>query len=129
MTINIISPIYWTQTFKTKKDKIWLVGMNNYRNWHYHTSNRFKTEFGNTLKKQLPNVILEGEFIVYMKFFYKHVCDGANVIPLEEKVLLDVLQKENIILNDNVNYHKGTSWMVARQDKANPRVEITIKAI
>lgn len=127
--INLVSPIYWTQTFKTKEDKVWLVGMNNYRNWHYHTSNKFKTEFGEMFKEQLPNVVLEGKFTVHMKLFYKRVCDGSNVVPLIEKVLLDVLQKEGVILNDNVKYHIGTDWVIAKQDKANPRVEITIKPV
>ena len=80
-------------------------------------------------KQQLPNVVLEGEFVVHMKFFYRRICDGSNVVPLVEKVLLDVLQKEGVIVQDNVNYHMGTSWMVARRDKANPRVEITVKSV
>ena len=127
--INLVSPIYWVQSFKTKKDRVWLVGMNNYRNWHYHTSNKFKIEFEEIFKEQLPNVLIEDKFVVYMKLFYKRVCDGSNIVPLIEKVLLDVLQKEGIILNDNVKYHVGTNWIVARQDKANPRIEITIKPV
>lgn len=129
MTINLTSPIYWTQTFKSKEDKVWLVGLNNYRNWHYHTSNRFKKEFGQMFKQQLPDVAIEGKFTVHMKFFYRHVCDPSNVVPVVEKVLLDILQKEGSILNDNAKYHMGSSWVVASQDKVNARIEITVKAV
>ena len=129
MTINIISPIYWTQTFKTKKDKVWLVSLNNYRNWHYHTSNRFKTEFGEVFKQQLPDVAIKGKFITRMRFFYGDMCDPTNVLPVIDKVLLDVLQKEGTIPNDNAKHHLRGSWGVGGQDKDNPRVEIRIKAI
>ena len=129
MQIKLTSPIYWTQTFKTKKDKVWLVGMNNYRNWHYHTSNKFKKEFGEVFKQQLSDISIKDQFTLHMDLYYKRICDGSNVVPLIEKVLLDVLQEEGVIVQDNVQYHLGTSWKVGGQDKNNPRIEITINTL
>ena len=34
--IKLEFPIYYTQEFKTKKDRKLLVGLNNYRNWHHY---------------------------------------------------------------------------------------------
>lgn len=126
--MNLTLPIYWTQTFKHKADKTWLVGMNNYRNWHYFTSNAWKQEYHELITKQLPtSVPLFDRFIMEFALYYKRSCDASNVVPLIEKVVLDTLQAENIIMNDNINYHLSSSWRVIAQDKNNPRCEITIK--
>lgn len=130
--MKIVLPIYWTQSFKTKSDKVWLCGLNAYRNWHYHTSSKWKNDFHQLVIDQLPknrhDIAIE-KFTLEIKFYYKNVCDASNVVPLMEKVLLDTLQSESILSNDNVNYHLGTSWVVAGRDKVYPRVEITIKEI
>lgn len=123
----ITLPIYWTEVKKTKPNKVWLCGLNNYRNWHYHTSSKWKNDFHQLVIDQLPNSSPTiDKFTLHIKFYYKNVCDASNVVPLMEKVLLDTLQEEGIIINDNVNYHLGTTWEVSGRDKENPRVEITI---
>lgn len=125
----IVLPIYWTQEFKTKKDKVWLAGINAYRNWHHHTSNKFKVEFEQLVTNQIKSwTPIDGQFTLELHLYYKNPnCDGANIIALMEKVVLDALQKSNIITNDNVKYHMGSTWTIAGQDKSNPRCEIYIK--
>ena len=64
---------------------------------------------------------------MHYDLYYKNAnCDGANIVALIEKVVLDCLQEHNIIPNDTVKHHLGSSWSVIAQDKLDPRVEIHI---
>lgn len=124
--IKIVLPIYWQQT----KKKTVLVSMNAYRNWHYHTSNSFKQEFTELVTNQLNSCKINSPYKLDIKIFYKNSnCDGANITALIEKVLLDALQKSNIVVNDSVKHHIGSSWEIVSQDKINPRCEITITSL
>ena len=49
-------PIYYTQKFKTKKDKKLLVGLNNYRNWHHYLSNAIKIYYHNLTKEKIGTI-------------------------------------------------------------------------
>jgi Holliday junction resolvase RusA-like endonuclease len=123
-------PIYWTQTYKTKPDKVTLVGMNAYRNWHYQVQNNVKKEFRELVCEQLGDVVVEGQYKVDMKVYYKNVnCDVSNIVALIEKFSLDALQEHGAVVNDNVKYHLGTTWEVAGQDKTNPRCIVTIHEV
>lgn len=125
--IIIELPIYWTQHFKTKNDKTVLVGMNWYRNAHYHSQNAMKKDFHELVHKQVKNVKYEDKFKLDLSIYYKNPnCDGANIAALIEKFTLDALQDSQVIVNDNVNYHMGSSWRVVDQDKDNPRCLIKI---
>lgn len=124
--IEITLPIYWN---KTLKDKI-LVSMNAYRNWHFHTSNKFKKEFHELVKTQLGTNKVTGPYELYLELYYKNSnCDGSNIISLMEKVTLDALQEHGSIVKDTVIYHLGSSWKVIKQDKENPRCIIKVKEI
>ena len=122
-TIFISMPIYWQ---KTKKSKV-LVSMNAYRNWHYTTSNKFKTEFGKIVKDQLNGALpITSSYTAEIKLYYQRTsCDGSNVVPLVEKVVLDALVTAGFLEGDSVKHHLGTSWTVTK-DVKNPRCEITI---
>lgn len=125
--IIIELPIYWTQHFKTKNDKTVLVGMNWYRNAHYHSQNAMKKDFHELVHNQVKNVKYEDKFKLDLSIYYKNPnCDGANIAALIEKFTLDALQDSQVIVNDNVNYHMGSSWKVVDQDKDNPRCLIKI---
>ena len=121
----ITLPIYWSQS----GSKTVLVSMNAYRNWHFHTSNKFKRDFHELVGNQLDGLTpIQGQFRLSISIYYKNPnCDGANIAALIEKVVLDALQEHNIIINDNVNYHLGSTWSIAGQDKTNPRCIIIIQ--
>ena len=126
MTLTL--PIYYTEQFKTKPDKISLVGMNLYRNAHYHLQNKLKQHYNQLVTDQIQDKQSFDKFTVEYQLFYKSpVCDASNVIALIEKFTLDALKLNGVITDDNVQYHQGSSYSVSIQDKANPRVEITIK--
>ena len=127
----VVLPIYYIQEFKTKANKTHLVGMNLYRNAHHFLQNAMKKHFQELVLEQLPSVEQQlKQFTVDYKVYYKSpVCDGSNIVALIEKFYLDAIKTHGLISDDNVNYHLGSTWSVAGQDKENPRIEIAIKEI
>lgn len=122
--LKLTMPIYWQQS----KRKVVLVSMNSYRNWDYHTSNNFKREFSELVTDQVKGVVIPSPYILRVDLYYKNAaCDGANVVPVIEKVVLDALQGCGVTTSDTVRHHLGTAWEVVGQDKENPRCEITIE--
>jgi hypothetical protein len=120
-------PIYYTQTFKTKPDKTFLIGMNWYNTAHYHIKNTVKQELQATLREQFADIgPVLGPYQVHYKLYYSRPnCDGSNIIALTEKIFLDAIQ-DGLVREDNVQHHLGSTWSVAGQDKLNPRCEIQI---
>ena len=128
--ITIELPIYWTWHYKTKKDKTILVGMNWFRNASHHPQNKVKKGFHELVIDQLDDTVIDGPFELDIQLFYKNPnCDGANIIALMEKFALDAFQEKGTIANDTVKDHLGTKWVIAGQDKENPRCLISIKKI
>ena len=126
MTLQL--PIYYTEYFKTKPSKTFLVSMNFYRNAHHFAQNNIKQHYHQLVADQLLNPVSFNKFIIDYRLYYKSpVCDPSNIIALIEKFTLDALKLNNIIPDDNVNYHLGSSYSVVAKDTINPRVEITIK--
>jgi hypothetical protein len=121
--VEITLPIYWQQS----KKKIVLVSLNSYRNWHYHTSNKFKKEFAELVYKQLDGVEpLKGTYAVHSVVYYKRSnCDISNIVPVVEKVLLDALITAGILDGDSAKHHIKASWLTYK-DASNPRCVTTI---
>ena len=90
-----------------------------------------KKHFQDLVIEQLPLAYKQlSQFTVHYNLYYKSpVCDGSNIVALIEKFLLDALKEHSLIIDDNVNYHLGSSWQIISQDKINPRIEATIKEI
>jgi hypothetical protein len=126
MTVTL--PIYWVKTFKTKPSKQVLVGLNWYRNAHHFDQNKFKQEFEQLILNQIDaSISIKGPYTIDIQLYYKRAnCDASNICPMIEKVFLDALQSANVVENDNVQFHLGTSYSVISQDKDNPRCTITI---
>lgn len=126
MTFTI--PIYYTQQYKTKDDKTFLINLNWFRNAFFHQQNAVKIYIEDIVSRQLEDVgPILGPYTVHYKLYYKNgICDGSNIIPMAEKFFLDALQIKHT-REDNVKHHFGSSWEVVEQDRENPRVEITIQ--
>jgi hypothetical protein len=103
--------------------------MNFYRNAHYHIKNKLKKDIEELALNQLKSYSpITAQYTVEYTLYYKSkVCDGSNIIALVEKFFLDALQAANLVTEDNVQYHVGSSWTVVGLDKGNPRCEITVK--
>jgi Holliday junction resolvase RusA-like endonuclease len=129
--MQLTLPIYWLQEFATKPNKLHLVGLNQLFAMHYQVRNKLKRDFHNLVLAQVPpGLAIDGPYTLTYQLYYKNInSDPGNIIAGIEKVLLDGLQESGYIKQDNPKYHLGTTWIVAGQDKLNPRCEITIKEI
>lgn len=102
--------------------------MNWYRNAHYSEKNMAKQYFHEAVSDQSWESPTLKKFSVEYKLYYKNKnCDPSNIIALIEKFALDGLKECGCITDDSVKYHTGSSWIVAEQDRDNPRCEIIIK--
>jgi len=125
--MNLTLPIYYTKTYKTKKDKTFLVGLNWYRDANHFIQNEVKKHYHSLVENQKVEESYPGAYSLWIKLYYKNpIADGHNIVAVVEKFVLDALQGCSVTKNDNVRTHLGTFWFVDEQDKDNPRVEITI---
>ena len=126
--ICITIPVYYTKSFKTKKDKTFLVTLNWYRNAHHYEQNIVKQYFAELIKEQLTNAKpLDNKYCVSYEYYYKNpVSDMPNVTAMCSKWVNDALQDLNLIPNDNVQYLVQETHRVRIQDKDNPRCIIRI---
>lgn len=130
MIITFTLPIYYTQYFKTKKNKKFLLSLNWYRNSHYIIANKVKKHYHNLIKHLLVSCkssLLNKKYKVVYTYYYKNKnSDMANVCSLIDKFTQDSLQDLNIVSNDNVQYCQEVIFKVGGEDKCNPRVEVII---
>lgn len=126
--MEIELPIYYTAEYKTKPSKTFLVSMNWYRNAHYHLQNKVKQYYHELIAAKIPrNASQYNTFVLDIGLYYKNVnSDGSNICSMMEKFVLDALQELGIIPNDNIKFHKGTTWHVKAKDQENPRVVIKV---
>ena len=122
----IVLPIYWQKS----SSKTILVSLNWYRNAFYHEQNNLKQYYHQLVGEQLEGISpISGPFQLDLSLYYKNPnCDGSNIASMMEKVVLDALQEHQIIINDNVKYHLGSTWRMSAQCKTNPRCEININS-
>ena len=125
MQLTLSLPIYWSSGKSTH-----LVGMNWFRNIHFHVKAKVKRDYHELVLNQSLNMPKLTTFKTHYKLYYKSaVCDPSNIISLIEKFALDGLIEAGVLTNDNVNFHLSSSWEVISQDKSDPRVEITITGV
>lgn len=126
--ISLTVPVYYTQQFKTKPDKTFLVSLNWYRNATYFEQNKVKQHFSELISNMLtPFDKLEGQYSATYTYFYKNpTSDLPNVGPMVSKWVNDVLQELDIVSNDNVQFLTEEIYRVGGCDKLNPRVEVTL---
>lgn len=125
--IELSVPIYWQRTKKTKD----LVSLNNYRNWHHYTSNKFKSDFESLIQDLTKDAEpIKGPYTTHYALYYGRAnCDGPNIVPIVEKVVLDALVKSKLVQQDSVKWCIGGTWDVAGKDAENPRCEVTITEV
>ena len=131
--IHLTIPCYYTQTFKTKKDKTFLVNLNWFRNAFHFIKNEVKQYYNTLIINQLTAMKvtpIKGPYELAFKYYYKSiVSDLDNVCAMANKHFNDAAQAYGLVENDNVKYCKKSCYYVAEQDKLNPRIEIYIRAI
>lgn len=130
-SLKFVLPVYYIKEFKTKDDKTFFVGLNWYRNAYHHEQNEVKNYYHKLVSEQYASqdVTSFKQFKLEMEFYYKNPASDGHNVTIIEKFVLDAIQELNIVPNDTVKHHLGTTWNVAGQDKLNPRIEITVVSI
>lgn len=111
---------------KSKTKKLYL-NLNNYRNWHYQTSNNIKKAYQALVYPKLPKAkyqLIEIKFTMYRGD--KRKVDRANVLSIHEKFFCDALTKHGFIPDDADKFIKASHYYSGGVDRQNPRVEIEI---
>lgn len=124
--LELTLPIYHTFTFKTKKDKKVLIGLNWYRNVHYITNNNVKKEFHKLVNEQYDGQKFNKAHIHYKVYVRTRNTDGHNIRSIIEKYVLDGLVHLEAIVDDSLDYVVSSSSEF-HLDKDNPRIEVTVE--
>ena len=121
----ITIPVYLNLT----KTKSTFLSMGWFRNSHYFNQNKAKKMMHELLIPQLTNFrpVTLYYSVLYVYYYKNVVSDLPNAGALASKFFNDSLQTLNLVPNDNVKYLLAEHYVVAGQDKTNPRIEIHIK--
>lgn len=117
----------------TKPTKRFWLSLNNYRNWHYQSSDNCKKKFKEAIKPDimnLPNLsALWGA--VRMDYTYfpktKALSDVGNFVSVVDKFFCDALVECGKLKDDNYIHVPGYSGEFGGVDKLNPRMEVIIR--
>ena len=137
---KIILPLSVTLPRKTKADKVWHLGLNQYRNTHHMTLNQAKIAYKDNLRlamyeggQRSKETILDAISPPY-RFIYTifpasgRRFDLANVLSIVDKFTCDPLVEFGIITDDSYKIIPAIDYRFGCIDKECPRVELEIKA-
>lgn len=127
--IKLTFPIYYTQDFKTKPSKTFLVGLNWYRNAHHMLSNKVKAHYHELVAKQIGDTKLtHGIKLHYKVYAQRNGTDGHNIRAVMEKFICDGLVQCGALEDDSIEFLKGDSseYFI---NKENPRIEVEIELL
>jgi len=124
--MKIIMPLY----IEKKNGKKIHINLNNYRNWHYQTSNQIKKAYQEIAHRKIPkqkHALISIRFTLYRGDNRR--CDRSNILSIHEKFFCDALTKNGFIPDDCDKFIKSTSYHSGGVDKGNGRVEIDITVV
>jgi hypothetical protein len=119
--MNIELPIYYA----AGKGKMQLVGMNWYRNAHFHQQHAVKKHYHGLIREAVgkyKGAAMPRFYTGYSVFMKNAASDPSNVVAIFEKFWLDALQDAGVIMGDSAKYHAGSSGYDCNIDKENPRI-------
>lgn len=104
------------------------LNLNQYRNWHYQTSNKLKILFKEQVKGDLDFSFLGKIEIEYVYFAPdSRVRDLMNVIAVVDKFFQDTLTELGCIETDDTKTVVKITSIYGGIDRDDPRIEATIK--
>ena len=113
------------------KTKFFILNLNHYRNAHYHTLNKAKSEYLLAVEEQIKNLpTYEQVRLSYTLYPENRMkCDLDNVLAIHAKFFQDVLVTLGRIPEDNYKHVLSSCQYFGEVDKTNPRVEIKIERV
>jgi len=129
--IILTCPLYVDLPRKTKKDKRVYINMNSYRNLHFLVNNQVKKMYLEAVREQLEGLIIQTPVEITYKVYKKtsRRLDKLNVISVTGKYLLDAITELGCWIDDNDDHVKTETILPTELDRANSRVEVTIRSI
>ena len=129
--INLKCPLFIDLPRKTTKDKRIYINMNSYRNLHYLVNNQVKKMYLEAVREQLEGLTIQTPVEITYKVYKKtsRRLDKLNVISVTSKYLLDAITELGCWEDDNDDHVKTETILPTELDRANSRVEVTIKTI
>lgn len=129
--INLKCPLFVDLPRKTTKDKRVYINMNSYRNLHYLVNNQVKKMYLEAVREQLEGLTIQTPVEITYKVFKKtsRRLDKMNVVAITSKYLLDAITELGCWEDDNDDHVKTETILPTELDRANSRVEVTIKTI
>lgn len=130
--VKISMPLY-LQLSKAKTGKKYHLNLNNYRNWHYNTSNNLKDKYLQLAVERLENQPtikakkVEVTYTLYRGDLRKF--DYMNIIVIQDKFFMDALVWLGCIPDDDINHVMPPKLKYGGYDRENPRVDIEIKIL
>lgn len=113
------------------RGKSYIINLNNYRNWHYRTSNNIKIAYKEAVMSQFEGLTINAPVSISLVYYKgsNRRSDRANVLSIHEKFFCDALVEAGCIPDDNDIYIKQTTYLSGGIDRRNPRVEIIIEEL
>jgi Holliday junction resolvase RusA-like endonuclease len=129
--INLKCPLFVDLPRKTTKDKRIYINMNSYRNLHFLVNNQVKKMYLEAVREQLEGVTIQTPVEITYKVYKKtsRRLDKMNVIAITSKYLLDAVTELGCWEDDNDDHVKTETILPTELDRANGRVEVTIRSI
>ncbi len=119
------------QLGKSSKSKVYHINLNNYRKWHFQTSNpltkKYKLYAFPQIHKLRFHKKIKLEFVMWRGD--KRRIDRANVLSIHEKFFCDALVETGCIRDDDDEWIESTLYRTGGIDMNNPRVDIIITEI
>lgn len=110
-----------------------IINLNNYRNWHYQTSNKIKKMYKSVAVAKIlsKKTIKANKVSVTYTLFRpdKRKFDLMNILSIHDKFFMDAYTSTGLIPDDNINHLEEIKFKFGGYDKNNPRVEIEILKI
>lgn len=127
LSFTVVSPLE-VNLQRKKKQKKFILNLNNYRNEHYQVLNQAKIAYKAAVRWQISKLpclgIVSVEYVLYPKT--KRLTDIPNVLSIHDKFFMDSLVELGRLKDDNYLYHVSSSYTFGEVDKLNPRVDILI---
>ena len=132
--MKLILPLFVDIPKKKSKGRRFYLGLNPYRNTHFHLLNKAKTLYREQVQdawyavSPYSTVLLESPYrFVYTIFPSSgRRFDIANVLPIIQKFTDDSLIEMGIIPDDSWKVIKAIDYRFGCIDKENPRAELEI---
>ena len=125
-----------SETEKTVVLPIWILNgknryqlnLNQYNQWYYQLRNKIKKLFKEQVKDSL-GFSFSGEIEIYYRYYApdRRTRDLMNVIAVADKFFQDAMTEYNCIPSDDTKTVVKVTCRYGGVDKANPRIEATVK--